>query len=101
MVLVTYGCNYKTNIDKSTQAYEWLQEINERLGEEKLIITVTDVIDGTIFNRNRKVGEYYSIYWDLGKGEYQQIMSIRGVNYQGVEAYLLGILTGMDKAKFL
>ncbi len=99
MTLTTYSENMQTNLDKSTEAYRWLQEINELLGEEKYFVTVTDVIDRTLFNRNRKVGEYYSIYYRIDKYEFQQIHWMKSLNYQAVESYLLGILTGFDLMK--
>ena len=95
MAITTYGRNLKTNLNKDTEAFEWLQEINYLFGEEKYIITITSVIDGTIFNRNRKVGEYYSIYYKIDNCEYQCIMSSKSLNYQAVESYLLGILSGI------
>lgn len=97
MAVITYG-NFETSLDKSTEAYEYLQEINEKLGKDKLIIAVTDIISGRFPNPNLKVGERYSIYWNLGKGEYQHIMAFKKLDYQAVECYLLGILTGLDKS---
>lgn len=95
MPTVTYG-RYETNIDKKSEFYMYITEINERISGGTLIVEVTSHTSGWF---RKKEMESYGIYWELGHGEYQRIMAMERLDSQDVLCYLLGILTGLDKKK--
>lgn len=94
MPVVVYG-NIQTNIDPNTEAYEWLQEINNHYGDEKYVITKTTINYRRFLKK--KTYTYYSIYWKLAEGEYQQLLSFKNLDLQDIECYLLGCLNGLSK----
>lgn len=95
MPSVTY---YKprTNIQNDKELYELLVEINER-SENELFIEHFIEVKKWLFNHTKI--ERFKIYWDIGNGEYQDIMTFELLDRQDILCYLLGILTGMDKSK--
>ncbi|GAA4879394.1 hypothetical protein GCM10023310_69440 [Paenibacillus vulneris] len=85
-----------TNIQNDKELYDMLVEINSKSTNE-LYIMYHFEFDKRLFSSPRKI-EWYSIYWNLSNGEYQSIMSLEFLDRQDIFCYLLGILTGMDKA---
>jgi hypothetical protein len=94
MPCVQYG-KPVTNLGKQTEAYEFLQEINKKLGSEKLFIEQYQLKEWFLYFKS-KYNTYYRIYWDVGNGEYQVMMPFKKLDLQDVECYLLGVLNGLE-----
>ena len=93
MPAIIISNSIRTNIEKDSEAYEFLQDINKHYGFEKIVVTKTLVEDGGFFSK--RVYSYYSIYVKISDLEYQHMMCFKSLGLQDVECYLLGYLNGL------
>lgn len=88
MPVFTYG-HFETNIDPGSELNGYLNEVNEQR-EYKLIIE-KEIVKRGFFQKPNTI---YSVYADMGCGEYQ-VIECAGGSQQAAMAYLLGILSGL------
>ncbi|MCC3381918.1 hypothetical protein ACFQ5D_17965 [Paenibacillus farraposensis] len=93
MAVFTYG-HFETNIDSNSELYGYLCEVNEQIGERKLIIECETIKRG-FFHKPKII---YCLYADMGLGEYQVIECASG-DERLTAAYLLGVLTGIQRGR--
>ncbi len=90
MPCVVWG-ELTSNLDKDTEAYQFLQEINNHYGFEKVV--VTKHVCKTIL----KSYSNYCIYIKINEHEHQKLMVFKQLDLQDIECYLLGHLHGLGK----
>ncbi|WP_437261228.1 hypothetical protein [Bacillus thuringiensis] len=93
MAAIVISENLKTNIEKDSEAFTFLQDINKHYGFEKIVVTKTTFTDGGFFSK--RMYSYYSIYIKISDCEYQHMMCFKSLGLQDVECYLLGYLNGL------
>lgn len=82
-----------TNIEDDQDLFELLTEVNG-FSPNELFIEHHTAFKKKVFRTERL--DWYRIYWDVGYGEYQQIMMGEVLHRSAIMAYLLGLVSGYE-----
>lgn len=96
MPCVVWSSNLTSSLDKDTEAYQFLQDINKYYGYEKVVVVKRIVtICRRFFKKQEDIS--YEIYIKISDDEYQRMMVFQTLGLQDIECYLLGYLNGMER----
>lgn len=91
MALVQYS-RPKTNLDQSTDAFDYLEQINKIYEYEKCFVEEYEYEFRNWFKK--KIHKYYAVFFEAGS-EYQHMRYYAMMDYNATESYLHGYLNGL------